>query len=561
MKESSWQWRKTVGKIVSSVWFFPLVLVTIKLWLTRDLPLITYFGSHDDLRYIVMAHSLVNFEVPPYDGYTLMRQPGYPAYIALSYWLGFSLRCSQELLYLGSGLFLGRSLYKYYPNRWAIWLFSALYILNPGSFHWNRLIMPEALYVPLTVLIMGCLLRLVCGAGRRHFWKWSVILGLALAWFWNTRPEGVWIVPTIAFAYGLIIFQKFVKSQFDRTFFISFFKKLLGSLFFVVTPTILVTSSICLFNFFNYGLYLTNDLTAPGFKAAYSQMIRVNPEGWRRWVPVPTETRQEIYAVSPSFQKLSNFLETDKGQAWFALTCNERVNICDDYIGGVFIWVLRDAVADIGYYRSAVETEKFYQKIASEIEISCNKNQLSCHRSPFAISSFSPQFKPQYISQFFESLGILSKNSIGSALDLNLTSGYQNDELYQIHHQTITRESLEFRNQTSETSLQMKIINAWTKLYELLLPILLGLAAIGIIFASYKTLYLQKIPSIPVSIFSLVISCSIARLLLISYIRTVSMPVKGFRYLWPGVPFLLFAIAIGISYLEPLLTRHRVTHR
>ena len=561
MKESSWQWRKTVGKIISSAWFFPLVLVTIKLWLTRDLPLITYFGSHDDLRYIVMANSLVNFAVPPYDGYTLMRQPGYPAYIALSYWLGFSLRFSQELLYLGSGLFLGRSLYKYYPNRWAIWLFSALYILNPGSFHWNRLIMPEALYVPLTALILSCLIRLVCGAGRRHFWKWSAILGLALAWFWNTRPEGVWIVPTISFAYGIILFRKFVNSQCDRTFFISFFKKLLGSLFFVVTPTILVTSSICLFNFFNYGLYLTNDLTAPGFKAAYSQMIRVNPEGWRRWVPVPTETRQEIYAVSPSFQKLSNFLETDKGQAWFPLTCNERVNICDDYIGGVFIWALRDAVADIGYYRSAVETEKFYKKIASEIEIACNKNKLSCHRSPFAISSFSPQFRPQYISQFLESLGILSNNSIGSALDLNITSGYQNDELYQIHYQMITRESLDFRNQTSETSLNVQIINTWTKLYEFLLPILLGLAAIGIVFASYQTLYLQKNLSIPVSIFALFISCYIARLLLISYIRTVSMPVKGFRYLWPGVPFLLFAIAIGISYLEPILTRYRVTHR
>ena len=561
MKESSWQWRKTVGKIISSAWFFPLVLVTIKLWLTRDLPLITYFGSHDDLRYIVMANSLVNFAVPPYDGYTLMRQPGYPAYIALSYWLGFSLRFSQELLYLGSGLFLGRSLYKYYPHRWVLRLFSALYIFNPGSFHWNRLIMPEALYVPLTALILSCLLRLVCGEEQKPFWKWSAILGLVLAWFWNTRPEGVWIIPSIAFAYGLIIFQKFVNSQFDRNFFIVFLKTLLGSLFFVITPTILVTSSICLFNFLNYGLYLTNDLTAPGFKAAYSQMIRVNPERWRRWVPVPAETRQEIYAVSPSFQKLSNFLESDKGQAWFVLTCNERVNICDDYIGGVFIWALRDSVADIGYYRSAIETEKFYRTIASEIEAACNTNKLNCHRSPFAISSFSPQFKPQYVSQIFESLGILSQNAIGSALDLNLTSGYQNDELYKIHYQIITREPLAFRNKTSETSLEVKIIYGWTKLYELLLPILLGLAVVGIIFSSYKNLFLKDNPLIPVSIFSLVISCSIARLLLISYIRTVSMPVKGFRYLWPGIPFLLFAIAIGISYLEPIFNRHRVTHR
>ncbi|MDY6938525.1 MAG: hypothetical protein SWY16_12740 [Cyanobacteriota bacterium] len=538
-----------IGQTLSSVWFLPLALVGIKLWLTRDFPLLTYFGSHDDLRYIVMADTFTHFELPPYDRFTLMRQPGYPAYIALSYSLGLSLRFSQELLYLGSGLFLGRSLYKYYPNRWVIHLFSALYILNPGSFQWNRLIMPEVLYVPLTVFIVGCLLRLIHSSERGQLW--SAILGLALAWFWNTRPEGVWIIPTIAFSYGIFIWKKMGQKDGDSQLDRPFFKTLLTSITLVVTPALILTAAISLFNYVNYGLYLTNDLTAPGFKAAYSQMIRVNPDRWRRWVPVPEETRQQIYRVSPSFAQLSKFLETDKGQAWFALTCNERVNICDDYIGGVFLWALRDAVADIGYYRSAVETEKFYRKIAEEIKIACQENRLNCHRSNF--SSFSPKFHPEYIGYFGESLVMLAQNSIGSALDLNLSPGYENDELYQTHYQEIARESLEFRKQYSEHSIEVSAIEVWTKLYEFLLPILFGLSILGVLAKIWPTSSFLSRASIPISVFGVFISCTLTRLLLISYIRTVSMPVKGFRYLWPGVPFLLLAIAIGFSYLIPII--------
>ncbi|MBE9042524.1 hypothetical protein IQ235_17275 [Oscillatoriales cyanobacterium LEGE 11467] len=552
MKQSGLQWlSKTIGKMVRSVWFFPVCLVFLKLWLTRDLPLITYFGSHDDLRYIAMANSFVNFDLPPYDRFTLMRQPGYPAYIALSYCLGLSLRFSQELLYLGSGLFLARSLYKYYPSRWVVTLFSALYILNPGSFHWNRLIMPEALYVPLTTFMLACLLHLIHSQRQRPFWKWSAILGLALAWFWNTRPEGVWIVPTIAFAYGIILFKKSVASQLS----LAFFKTLFFSIFLVVAPVIFATSSICLLNYFNYGLYITNDLTAPGFKAAYAQIVRVNSDRFRRWVPVPQETRRQLYEVSPSFQQLSSFLETEKGQAWFALTCNERVNICDDYMGGVFLWALRDAVADSGYYQSAKETDRFYREIAEEIKIACEDDRLKCARSSLAFSSFSPQLRPQYIGYFFESLGILSQNSIGSALELNLTSGYENNNLYRKYYQKITRESLNFRNKIQTENFTNYISINLARIYGYLFPILLGMAILGVVLTLFKYLFFSYINAIPISIFIFFISCTIARVLLISYIRTVSMPVKGFRYLWPGVPFLLLSIAIGISYLEPILTK------
>ncbi|NET07057.1 MAG: hypothetical protein F6K16_20625, partial [Symploca sp. SIO2B6] len=388
-------------KKVNSIWIFALVLAIIKLWLTSHLPIIAIWAGHDHLKYVQMAFEISDFSPPfPYNQYTLMREPGYPFFIRLSYILGLSLRFSQELIYISSGFLLAWSFYKYYCNKIVVILFLTLYIFVPASFYLNRLTLRHAIYLPLTTFIISCLIHLINSKSEKiRFLRWSTILGIGLAWFWNTRPEGALIIPAIAIAYIIITIQ-ILHSHYNLRYALNLVSH---SIVRVLIPVFLVTLLLSTITYFKYGVFATNDLKNPGLKAVYSRLTTVSPDRWRYKVPVPRETRMEIYSVSPTFWKLSHYLEGE-GKGWFTASC-KTIDICDDYGGGWFVWALRDAVAKVGEYRSAPATEDFYYRIDHELKAACQSGQLKCKNRLFSLSSFAPDIHPEYVDSFVKSLG------------------------------------------------------------------------------------------------------------------------------------------------------------
>lgn len=308
-----------------SVWALPVCLSVFKLWLTSHLPIQALYAPHDNLRYVQMAWEIWNFQPPfSYNQYVLMRLPGYPFFLRLSYVFNLSLRFSQEVLYIVVGFFFAWSVYKYYRRKLVLVFFLSLYIFAPISFLYNRSTIQEAIYLPLTLFIVSCLIHIIeAQYDGKNVLKWSAVLGVGLAWFWNTRPEGIWIIPIFGFAYTLII-TKAVYSGANL-------QHLLGrvghSLTYVITPVILVTLSLSLTTYLKYGIFSTDDLTVPGIKAAYSQLLSVSPDTWRARVPVPSETRSQIYAVSPTFKKLSNYLEGHGKKSGFPMVVSLTVSV------------------------------------------------------------------------------------------------------------------------------------------------------------------------------------------------------------------------------------------
>ncbi|MEH2380966.1 MAG: hypothetical protein V7K27_19120 [Nostoc sp.] len=533
---------------LKSVWTLCLVIAIIKLWLTSHLPIIASYGEHDNLRYIQMAWEIFNFKAPfYYDQYTLMRPPGYPFFIRLSYILGFSLRFSQEILYLGSGFFFAWSFYQYYKSKLIVFIFLILHIFLPASFLWNRATIQESLYLPLTIFIMSCLIHLFNQPFvSKPFLLWSFNLGLGFAWFYNTRPEGILIVPSIAILY-IPLFINALRPQLNKRI---AWQQLQKSILLILIPVVIVTSLISLTTYFKYGVFTVSDLTSPGIKTAYAQLTSIEPEKLRRFVPVQEETRFKVYAVSPSFKKLSTYLEQlGLGKAWFIFGC-QAVKVCDDYAGGWFVWALRDAVAYAGEYKSAPETEAFYQQIASEIKSACISGRLSCNNSIFSISAFSPEIRSEYIKPFLKSFSKLSQTLLNQMLMVNLNDGEKDLSHRKKFYERITRESFDFikyRN-LPVNQLKDKFIYSICALYKFCLPILLGISTISLILGHLKGVNYKKVSArIPLIIILIMLLTIILRVALIAYIDTTSFP-GDFRYLWPIVPLLLMSVAIGISY-------------
>ncbi|WP_159786407.1 hypothetical protein [Sodalinema gerasimenkoae] len=529
-------WWKRLGNSPGTTWLLwgAIALVLFKLWAIAHLPIHASLAYHDNLRYIIRATQLLQGDVP-YDGLVLARQPGYPAFIVASYYLGMPLRLSQELLYLAAGVFLGVSLQRWLKAPALTFLFLALYSLAPFSYHWNRQTLQEVIYLPLTAVFLGGCLNLLQDRHRpRVFLLHSLLIGLVLAIFWNTRPEGVWILPTLSLCYLYIAQEQGIFRSRPR--FVHFAAGPLLSL----APVIFVTSALAWSNYLNYGLYHTYDLKTPGLTAAYSSLQRVSPGRQRPQIAVPEATRREIYAVSPSFRRLKPDLEISPDEGWRAASCG--LDVCEDYVAGIFYWALRDAVDAQGFYESVADTEDFYWQIAQEVNGACERGWLDCQ--PQRRASFIPSLSRDLIQPWLMSTLRLGHQLTRSSLVLRLDSGLEDIELRERYYQQITREAADFFQARSQPLNQVKdvLIRGISHLYQVLFPICLGLGLLGWIWSfthpSPKLLILAAI----------LLLCILVRLLLVAYIDVTSWPVgAGDRYLRPLLPALWLLMVMGIQ--------------
>ncbi|HIK33140.1 MAG TPA: hypothetical protein IGS17_17045 [Oscillatoriales cyanobacterium M59_W2019_021] len=535
-----------------SPWSYFLGLSILKLWLIGHLPIRASYAGYDNLRYVILASNFLALNVP-YDSFTLVRQPGYPAFIFLSYLLGIPLRFSQEIIYLAGGFILAWSCHKYYFNKSITFIFSILYIFAPFSFHWNRQTLADVLYLPLTAWIVACLIHISNSKTDRTLIAWSLGLGIGLAWFWNTRLEGIWIVPSIAFIYSILALKYwFYQHKIE-------FKKSAIVFAAIVLPVVVVTSGISWINYTRYGIFDTNDLKSAGVEEAYSSLEKVTSKKWQPMVEISRSMRERVYAISPSFRQLQPYIESDNH--WRKSSCES--GICDDYAAGLFYWVLRESVAQAGYYQSAPKTEQFYHQIAREIDTACHAKTLNCEfEKPLA---FLPDFHFQYIPLWVNSIGKLSHRLMQSSLVLKLDSGEEDRELREQYYAQITREPANFFNERSYLVNQFKdrSIFAISRIFNLGFTVLLGLSSIGFgleAIALVRTKFRDR--SISFAFLGLLLSCIVIRVVLIAYIDVTSWFVdSGDRYLRPILPMFWLVICIGLTCFWKCFDRLLLTAR
>lgn len=524
-----------------------IVLAILKLWAIAHLPIRASFASHDNLRYVITAANWLQGDVP-YDGLVLARQPGYPGLIWLSYHLGIPLRLAQEGLYLLAAGLLAAAFYRWVRRDGVTLLLFWLYAWAPFSVHWNRQTLQEVLYLPLVAVVVAGLLHLLKDVGNlQRFWWDSLGLGLVLAWFWNTRPEGIWIVPAIALTYGIIAWQRLCFGV------RGVLRQICYSALLIVAPVVFATTFLAYLNYQQYGLYNTYDLKSPGLTAAYRSLQRVSPQPRRRYVAIPAATREKIYAVSPSFRRLRDSLEIPADEGWRQASCD--FGVCDDYAAGVFFWALRDAVEAEGFYQNVMETEAFYEQIAREVNGACDRNLLNC-KSP-GFTSFIPSLSLEVLQPWLKSSLRLGYQLSVSSLTLKLDSGVEDVALRQQYYAEIARESADFFKLRSQPGNRFKdtLLVAMAGLYRVGFAVVLGLALMGWGLAWRLG---NSGRSLPLFLGAILLFCIIVRLVLVAYIDVTSWPVQGGdRYLRPVLPCFWLLLVFGVEYFTQKLSFYR----
>jgi hypothetical protein len=571
------------------LWFCFTVLTLIKLWLVSGQTLVVNCGeTYDDRLFLNIANHLLDGRwLGPYDQFTLAKGMFYPLWIAVMHFLNVPLLLSQHLLYIAACFITIVAIKPIVRTSAILLLIFIVLLFNPMSYsdYVMTVTLREGIYPALTLLIVafaiGFLIRHKQSCTKLI--PWTVGLGLTFSAFWLTREEGIWIVPFMLFVVGLTAVKMWQTKPVD-------WRKL--SVCVVLPFAIWFTSigAVAGLNKIHYGIFATVEFKWPDFLAAYGALSRVKHAHWQPTIPVPKETRERIYNISPTFTELNPFLETDK--RWedilrrlrmgyekdpevtelvrMMLRLNSGNSSRDPWIqmwnsgslfsgeipGGWFLWVFRDAVAAAGYYSSGASAANYYRRLASEINAACRDGRLKCYaRHATLMPPWHNAYNIPLIRTFFASAAFLVRFENFS---VKFLSGKDQEDPLSICGMRKTERHFLFQDffprQVEMYAMKTRILKSIGRIFQFTIPVLCGL---GLAIYILDTIQLLRKRTIPISwiINSGLLVAIGARLFVISLIHVTSFPGVTTRYLVPAYPLLLFFVVMSLTSIISYINR------
>jgi hypothetical protein len=526
--------QRIIKKIFSSTpWLFVLsvVLSLVKLWLVSGQNFYAMTNSsHDDYLYLERAYYLIHGEwLGPFHELTLIKGIFYPLWIAAANAASrHQLFLSQHILYILSCYLFATAIRPLVKRPATLFIIFAIILFNPMSYadDITARALREGIYPALTILVLGGAIGWMvrCDRPLRNMFLWSMILGMTLSAFWLTREEGVWIIPTILIIISFAAIRIYRKKPADRIWRVI----TLAVPFLILLASTLTVSAI---NKTYYGIFSTNELNSPHFLDAYGALTRVKPATWRPLVAVPRETREKLYATSPAFAELRQYLDGAIPSGWIAPGC-QATDICDDFASGWFIWAFRDAVARAGYYQSPQSSRFYYQRLASEINTACDEKRLDC--GP-ARSTLTPPWHAEYTRPLFSTFG-------SAALFLARFQGADASCSVEPARQFILQKSSDFLLMADQ---KIAFLNSIGRGYQTVLPVLLILS-LSVYFVRTISVLRRRIFTDLYIINSLIIITICVRLFVLAFIDISSFPAIRTRYLAPAYPLVLMFLILSL---------------
>jgi hypothetical protein len=361
-----------VRRIRSKDSFFIIcvLLAVFKLLLVSQEEIIARNQPFDDF-WQIMAASRGYWFGSEYNVMTFVHLPVYPIWIALVYFTGIPLRIVSELLFLGAGFVFALVLTRAGVQKCVATVCYSLIIFHPASFQLFNYTLADTIYAPILLLALACLILIWIHRESRRLVKYALLTGLVFGALWYVRKENVLLLVIFSVFALAIIYVLWRERRTPREVI-----RYVGLVVLIPVGIMLsVSALIQTANWAKFGLFVSSDMNASGYTAAYRALLRIKPDKSIRFVPVPGNVRQKAYAVSPAFRELAPYFEGEFGYAMASET-RKWMGISNEIAAGWFYWALRQAAALAGHHRTAKEANTYYQRIADEINAAIDNGQL-----------------------------------------------------------------------------------------------------------------------------------------------------------------------------------------
>lgn len=408
---------------------FAFVLILIKQILVGSLPIFAIGkGNCDDQLMVLMETNLLQFKwLGDFNSLTFVKGMFFPLFLAISATIGISYINMVTLLYSLACLLFMYSIKDIIKNKYAFYIIFAVLLFNPITYDLEVI---QRVYrnslTPIQVLFIFSTMFLLFQNRKNNNktnWLWSILNGINLACFWNTREDAIWILPMVI-VYTLIMIIEYIilnKNKFR-----------INKIILFIMPFIIlfgVNTTISLINYKVYGVYNRVDVSSSSFADAIQAIYSVPTEKDIEYTSVTKEKLEKIYEISPSMNSIKESLTSEIE----GFDINGRI-LDGEIEDGWFWWALRYAAEREGYFQNAKKSSLFFKNVTTEIKEAQRKGLIGKQTTmPSALMS---PWRKGYFSKLLKALGniIIYTNSfenVSARTEFSLGSNNQ-IELFEI---------------------------------------------------------------------------------------------------------------------------------
>ena len=288
-----------------------LMLITCgRLYLLKNEDIITVHSGYDDSLFIELGRSAFWWRPP--DIASLIRLPVYPLWTWLCYQTGIPLYFGTNMLTIAASLFLVYALRELNLPRFACAAVYAAQLFEINAIDSMRRVGANNLYGILFLTTLAWMALALASTHRRQLSRVSGGLAVSLGLFAITRAESILAtIPFLCFVAAFILREMMALGRKGISVHTLSAAGLLPALALVVAPLVVAAANKAAF-----GVFTSCSLTSSAFRAAMNHLLAVKPDKDIPYVPVTRDARKKAYAVSPTFAKLSPFLEGSPGRRW-----------------------------------------------------------------------------------------------------------------------------------------------------------------------------------------------------------------------------------------------------
>ena len=348
------------------------ILLLIRLVLSSRLPsLILSDTPHDDAWVVTHALNILKGDwLGPYDQYTLIKGPFSSLLMAFSALIGVSFGGLNTVLYcLACAVFI-ESVRPIIKNQWLQVLCFAVLLFNPISYalETGQRIYRNGIGQWEILLIFGCLIAVFLRRNQnwKTLFKWTLVCGLSLGAFLQTREDGAWIYPFILGVIASTVVAFLLEKEGP--------KKKIALFLLPLLIAFLLNGTTMIANYVFYGVPIVNDRNGGNYAKVAGDLYAIAPdadedrlyksEAYKgQYYNIYVSTMDKAFAASPTLNGASQPIR-DAIRMWASWEGIKNGQVSTDHM----LFALRDGVAGAGYYKSLPETEAFYGRVHEELK-------------------------------------------------------------------------------------------------------------------------------------------------------------------------------------------------
>ena len=328
-----------------------------------------------------------------YDYLTLGKHSFFALWLAFLNVLHVNFLVGGQLLYAAACLVLLAAVKPLFCTNAARGLVFLAVLWLPASWaQFTLRVYRDNIYPALVLLALGGLVGAFCRFAQpaKKAVPYYVVAGAALAAAWLCHEDNALLLPFVGCAAAVYLVFLFTSRTAGQ-------KR--AKLALLLLPLALWAGGIAAWKAMNYryyGRFIVSDFSQGEFADAMGALTRVAPDAQQRYIPIPYQTRQMLYEISPTFALLQPYIETTHNYERYGLAHRS------EFMANGIHWMLREAAANAGVYATPETARAFWQAVADEVNAACDAGEVPAGRKHSGV--FSP-VKAEYILPSLEKFG------------------------------------------------------------------------------------------------------------------------------------------------------------